>query len=60
MSRERVLVAGKTFRGDDLTTPATPDTLKRRSTGFLAAIPYTCVGRWAGLVGRITGRFESA
>ena len=61
MSRERVLVAVKmTFRGDDLTTPATPDTSQAPQHGFPGSHPYTCVGPWAGLVGWITGRLMVA
>jgi len=40
-----------TFRGDDLTTPAMPDTSQAPQLGFPGSHPYTCVGRWAGLVG---------
>jgi hypothetical protein len=39
-SRERVLVAVKvTFRGDDLTTPATPDTSQAPQHGFPGSHP---------------------
>jgi len=51
MSRERVLVALKMpFRGDDLKTPATPDTSQAPQRGFLAASLYLC-----GAVGGIGG-----
>jgi hypothetical protein len=51
MSRERVLVALKMpFRGDDLTTPATPNTSQAPQRGFLAASLYLC-----GAVGGIGG-----
>jgi hypothetical protein len=60
MSRERVLVALKMpFRGDDLKTPATPDTSQAPQRGFLAASLYR-VARWAGLVGWLTGRLMVA
>jgi hypothetical protein len=49
-----------TFRGDDLTTPATPDTSQAPQHGFPGSHPYTCVGRWAGLVGWLTGRLMVA
>jgi hypothetical protein len=49
-----------TFRGDDLTTPATPDTSQAPQHGFPSSHPYTCVGRWAGLVGWLTGRLMVA
>src|ERR1700730_12969775 len=35
-----------TFRGDDLTTPATPDTSQAPQHGFQGSHPYTCVGRY--------------
>jgi hypothetical protein len=38
-----------TFRGDDLTTPATPDSSQAPQHAFPGSHPYTCVGRWAGL-----------
>ena len=49
-----------TFRGDDLTTPATPDTSQAPEHGFPGSHPYTCVGRWAGLVGWLRGRLMVA
>jgi len=33
-----------TFRGDDLTIPATPDTSQAPQHGFPGSHPYTCVG----------------
>jgi hypothetical protein len=57
-----VLVAAgaMTFRGNDLTTPATPDTSRAPQHGFPGSHPYTCVGRWAALVGWLTGRLMVA
>jgi hypothetical protein len=49
-----------TFRGDDLTTPVTPDTSQASRHWFPGSHPYTCVGRWAGLVGWLTGRLMVA
>jgi len=56
MLENRVSVAVKmTFRGDDLTTPATPDTSQAPQQGFPGSHPYTCVGRWAGIGGLADG-----
>jgi hypothetical protein len=61
MSREQGLGRRKDdVRGDDLTTPAAPDTSQAPQHGFPDSHPYTCVGRWAGLVGWLTGRLMVA
>jgi len=61
MSRETVLVAGKmTFRGDDLTTPATPDTAQAPQHRFLGSHPLYLCRAVGGIGGQDYGPIESA